>query len=109
MTETEWLECINPHWMLDHLKDTLGERKQRLLAAACVRRIGQLLKDERSRNAVEVCEKYADGLVDEVQLAHTWITARNAARKAPDQLEWEIRRAANWLTNKKAVVAVKES
>src|SRR5437588_8780012 len=45
MTEAEWLECTDPRPMLQYLKGKAGERKFRLFACACVRRVwNQLTK-----------------------------------------------------------------
>jgi hypothetical protein len=66
MDEAGWLSCTDPTVLLAFLRDrgTASERKLRLFAAACCRRIWHLLKDEQGRNAVEVAELYADGLAE---------------------------------------------
>ena len=43
-------------------------RKTRLFADACCRHIARFLAAERSRNAIEVSDLYADGLASEAQL-----------------------------------------
>jgi hypothetical protein len=62
MTEQGWLGCIELEPMLTFLQDKGSERKRRLFAVACCRRIWHRLKDKRSRTAVTVAERYADGL-----------------------------------------------
>ena len=61
MTEEEWLICRDLTRMSHLLAERYSERKRRLFACACCRRIWHLLADPRSRRAVEVAERYADG------------------------------------------------
>jgi hypothetical protein len=80
MTEAEWLaskdlspmkQFLMRQWSLGRLGNEVLPRKVRLFGCACCRRIWHLLKDERSRNAVEVAERCADRLATrkEVRLA----------------------------------------
>src|SRR2546423_1314188 len=63
MTESEWLGCTNdPRPMLNWVIDTASERKLRLFAVACCRRLWRLLTEEENRRAVNVAERFADGL-----------------------------------------------
>jgi hypothetical protein len=62
MTEVEWLEGTDPAALLVELVQGRGrasERKLRLYACSVVRRVWHLLP-ERSRQAVEVSERFAD-------------------------------------------------
>jgi hypothetical protein len=61
MMEQEWLACTDPKPMLAFLRDKASDRKLRLLACACCRRIWQLLRDEGSRRVVEAAERFLDG------------------------------------------------
>src|SRR5437763_769167 len=45
MTEAEWLRCRDPEVMLADLSGRAGERKPRLFAVACCRRVWGLLTD----------------------------------------------------------------
>jgi hypothetical protein len=55
--------------MLEFLRGKVSERRCRLFACACCRRIWGWMADERSRQAVEVCEDYADGRAGKKKLA----------------------------------------
>ena len=68
MTEQEWLICTDPSSMLEFLRYRESERKLRLAACACVRRYWHLLSDQRLRDAIEIREKHADGLIGDVDL-----------------------------------------
>ena len=63
MTEREWLEATDPQPMLEWLRhsEKLTERKARLFAVTCCRRIGYLLTDESSRELLKAVERWADG------------------------------------------------
>src|SRR4051812_118502 len=63
MTELEWLSSTKPNEMLAFVKERTDPRKLRLFAAACIRTCWGYLNEEASRNAVEIAEQFADGLV----------------------------------------------
>jgi hypothetical protein len=67
----------HPRPMLGFLEDRASERKLRLFMVACVRRVWDLLTDERSRKAVEVVERLVDGGATDEELE----AAKEAARE----------------------------
>jgi hypothetical protein len=79
MTEAEWLACGDPRPMVPHLGRAAGDRKLRLFAFACVRRLWDKVPAEGLKHAVEASERHADGLIDERELGAA-ITAANRAR-----------------------------
>lgn len=81
MTEAEWLACEKPLPMLEFLHDTASERKLRLFACACCRRVWPLLTDKRSRKAVEAAEQFADGCLSPDQFAIVRASAQEAFLK----------------------------
>jgi hypothetical protein len=80
MMETDWLNSTQPYEMLVFLLDSgrASNRQFRLFAVACCRRVLHLLghgacrseeQQALSRQAVEVAERFADGLVSSQELA----------------------------------------
>ena len=65
MTENQWLRLKQPNslWWRAAEKQH-SPRKLRLFGCACCRRLAQWLTDERSRSAIDVNERFADGLAD---------------------------------------------
>jgi hypothetical protein len=63
MTEAEWQTATCPKPMLDFLREEASDRKLRLFAVACCRRILQWIAHEECRHAILVSEQYADGEV----------------------------------------------
>jgi hypothetical protein len=62
MTEAEWLACADPKPMLEFLKGQGSERKLRLFAVACCRRIWGSTLFPDDRQAVVVAEGFAEGI-----------------------------------------------
>jgi hypothetical protein len=92
MTEHDWLNSTDPQAMLGFLRDSskLSERKARLFACACVRRVWHLLRDHRSQRAVEAAEDHIDGRITAKQL----VAARSRAAVFAWQKSGGSRRAA---------------
>lgn len=69
MTEEEWLVCDDSGEMLEFIGNMVTERKVRLFAVACCRRIDRLLPHKGQRIALDVAEQFADGIVSLAPLA----------------------------------------
>jgi hypothetical protein len=83
MTEAEWLACTDPRMMLEFLGGKASDRKLRLFACACCRRIWHLMPEERSRRAVKTGERYADGLAGATELVSAREEAQEALHQSP--------------------------
>ena len=90
MTETEWLnERGRAQWMMYALRERklprtkAGRRKFRLFACGCCRAAWDRLPDARLRGAIEVAERFVDGLASKDELdasraAVSWMSADSA-------------------------------
>ena len=96
MNRRQWPNSNDPDAMLDYLGGG-ADRRLRLFACACVRRVWHLLDDD-SRNAVLVAEAFADGRASATELQAAAEAAGDdahyAARNAASEAQSAVRQAA---------------
>jgi hypothetical protein len=109
MTRSEWLKATNPHELLAHLGDNAGDRKLRLVACACARRAWALLRDKRTRKAIEIAERYADGLVVAKKVILASEAAGSAVEEAPTEFDGQIAMVGYRVTHANTAVAARET
>lgn len=63
MNERQWLESNDPAAMLGFVRDSGGadDRKLRLFAVACCRKLWPLMSDAQACGGIELAERFADG------------------------------------------------
>jgi hypothetical protein len=108
MSEAEWLVSFDAQAMIAALRGKGSERLWRLFAVACVRRIEHLLRDARSRKALEIAERFADGTATAEELSEARFHARAAADDGfrAEYLD-EIRADFRWDAEYEAVSAAR--
>jgi hypothetical protein len=100
MTEQQWLASTDLDAMVEQLRAKASVRKLRLFVCACSRSVWQHLHEECQR-AVDVAERYADGVAKGSERAKTrnvlpeLSPVRNALARTKDYFQ-EARRGA-WL------------
>jgi hypothetical protein len=90
MTEAEWLVSGAPNTMLLQVGGDVIDRKRRLLGCGLGRHLWPSLADVRSRDAIAVAERFADGAATNAELA----AAEAGARAAMDAVR-KYERAKN--------------
>ena len=81
MTEEQWLAGADPKPMLEYLRGKVSDRKLRLFAAAGYRLCygPDLTYSTTAQRAVEVAERFADGLAGREELSQSSRAASDAA------------------------------
>src|SRR3954452_10775816 len=87
MTEAEWLSSRRTQSMLGFLTDAVNrerhdDRRFFVFACACLREVYDRLPDRRSRQVVEVAERFAEGQAARRKLELAARAAGEAAREA---------------------------
>jgi hypothetical protein len=97
MTEEEWLSSVSPQKMIAAVTGKGSARLWRLFAVACARRVECFMRDKRSRIALEVAERYADGAATTADLATARYHAEGALHWARYE-QWvdEVRANFTW-------------
>jgi hypothetical protein len=107
-----------PEWLLwvATRPGVLTDKELRLFAVFCARQVEHLLVDQRSRDAIAVAEKFANGEATPEELAAAWTAARDAARDAGRYAALAARAAASdaasdaaWAASDAAWVAARDA
>jgi hypothetical protein len=68
MTEADWLTCTDPQQMLEFLHGKASDRKLRLFAVACCRRVWSRIDELALRQVIEITERFVDGAATAAEL-----------------------------------------
>lgn len=87
------------------------DREKTLFAIKCVRRVQHLLKDQRSVNALDVAEAYANGLVSAEELRkareEAWVAmwAASGAERMAGEAVWAAAKGISWASEGARIAA----
>lgn len=99
MDEMSWFTCTDPGPMLKYLRWKGDSRKWRLFACACCRQVWNRLADDRLRKAVDLGERYAEGLISVQEISgfrasgggtSAWVAAKQRARSVAQVGDREV-------------------
>ncbi|MDN8047599.1 hypothetical protein QZN20_09955 [Burkholderia multivorans] len=82
-----------------------ADRDIRLFAVWCARQVEHLMQDQRSKDALDVAERFANGDASDEELAAAWDAAWDAARAAAWVAAWDAARVAAWAAARDAAGA----
>jgi hypothetical protein len=105
-----WDECTTPNWMLwliYNAKTNATDKHLRLIAVKCARDVQHLMTDQRSLNALDVTERFANGEATQEELAAARNAAQDAARNAAQDAAGAAAWAAAWAAAQDAAGAVR--
>ena len=85
------------------------DREIRLFAVWCVRQVQHLLKDQRSLDALDVAERYANGEATDAELAAARDTALDAVRAAACSAAESSATLAAWYAAAAAMAAAEDA
>jgi hypothetical protein len=88
MIEAEWRTSTDLPYLIKQLRENGKDRKLRLFACACARRLWDLFPSGNARKAVEVAERFADGAATAHELAEVYDAGMKAWSEA--RLAWAV-------------------
>ena len=88
-TRSDWM-----FWLLLNQSNEATDKELRLIAVKCARQVQHLMTDQRSINALDVAEKFANGEATEQDLDAARDAARDAAWAAVGAAAWAAAGAA---------------
>lgn len=96
MNERQWLEAAWPPDMLEFLSSSgrASLPKATRFNVACCRRVWSLLTDQRSRCAVEVADRFAEGEASLAEVEAALAEARAAGVESWTGTDWEYATSA---------------
>ena len=89
---------LKPDWLIwvATRPGVLTDKELRLFAVFCARQVEHLLSDERSRNAIDVAERFANGQATREELAAARVAACAADRDAAGDAARAAARDTAW-------------
>jgi hypothetical protein len=111
-------DTARPEWLVwvATRPGVLDDRTLRLFAVHCARSVQHLLTDQRSRDAIDVAERFASGDATADELSAAWDAAwsvADEAREAAWSVAWaaarEAARSVAWSVADKASYAAREA
>ena len=107
-------------WLMENSENKVTDKQYRLIAVKCARRVQHRMKDQRSIDALDVAERYANGQATDDELKAGWEAAEaaawaaawaaaaaawaatEAAARAAREAAWAATEAAAWAAERKA-------